>query len=229
MIDIDFGNFDISNARNIIVENGLVILRNSNFSIEQYEVFVSQIGKPLVTERHVLNAMKTVQEVSNNGLFGDTDVHWHNDWSYGRGDYFGTALYNVCNADLSDTWFQDMSKLPKDYYQNFTDKKGYYLPPQQFSYCFTDRQHHMILKQRICRDFVFDHPVTGEPVLYCSPGTLQQPHPDISSVISYSDTHAYIHKWKPRDLLLWDNLKMMHKRQSFVGQRLLWRIQFILK
>jgi len=34
--------------------------------------------------------------------------------------------------------------------------------------------------------------------------------------------------WEPYDILIWDNLKMNHKRVAFEGERLLWRTQFLI-
>lgn len=224
----NFDNFNFENAKNLICQNGLVILRNATLSMNSFEHLIKKIGKLLVTEKHVLNQNKTVQEISHAGLFGSGDVAWHNDWSYGKGNFFGTALYNFENAQLSETWFQDMSNLPSDFYTEYSSYEGTYLPPQEFSYCFTDRQRALIEKQKISRKFVFNHPITNELILYCSPGTLQNPHPNIDKITEFADNNAYVHSWKIGDLLLFDNYKMMHKRKAFNGTRTLWRIQFIL-
>ena len=81
--------------------NGLVkVSLNSSITLTDFEYIASELGKPLITDKHVINDNRTVQELSNNGLFNTGDVDWHNDWSYGRGNYFGTILYNVKNAHL---------------------------------------------------------------------------------------------------------------------------------
>ena len=38
-----------------------------------------------------------------------------------------------------------------------------------------------------------------------------------------SDENAYKHEWKDNQILVWDNLKMNHRRFSFEGERMLWR------
>ena len=47
-------------------------------------------------------------------------------------------------------------------------------------------------------------------------------------VKDYLEENAYKHEWEVGDLLIWDNLKMNHKRVSFEGERLLWRTQFMI-
>lgn len=228
MLTTNFENFEIKNSENLICKHGLIILKNANLTLETYENFVKKIGKLLVTEKHVLNNSKTIQEVSNVGLFRNHDVDWHNDWSYGRGNYFGTSLYNVKNADLAETQFIDMSKLPTTFYEIYKGKEAKYAPPKYLNYCFTEKQILLLEKQNIKRSMVFQHPVTKENILYCSPGTIQKPHDNLNKIINYIEKICYCHKWEKNDLLLFDNLKMMHRRKSFIGDRILWRIQFTL-
>ena len=125
-----------------LLKNGLVKVSFQNpLTIDQFEEIAHSLGKPLVTSKHTLNEKRTVQELSNNGLFGDGDVDWHHDWSYGRGNYFGTILYNVNNAHLSPTWFCDMSKAPEELKQLYRDAVGEYYPPQHLHrQCFTEKQ-----------------------------------------------------------------------------------------
>jgi alpha-ketoglutarate-dependent taurine dioxygenase len=212
------------------MKNGLVrVCCPAPLKIAEFENIVSTLGKALVTNRHVLNADRTVQELSNDGLFGDGDVDWHHDWSYGRGNYFGTILYNVENAHLSPTWFCDMSKAPTDLKEKYTSVIGKYYPPTHLQdKCFTEKQLKLLTKQRVSRPFVMNHYITGEEILYCSLGTLQEVEVNLGPIREWMEENKYVHVWKENEILLWDNLKMSHKRFSFQGKRLLWRTQFII-
>ena len=198
--------------------------------LNDFERIAESLGKPLVTSKHVLNGKRTVQELSNNGLFGDGDVDWHHDWSYGRGNYFGTILYNVKNAELSPTWFCDMSKAPEELKRNYTQAVGEYYPPTYLhGNCFTEKQLRLLEKQRVNRDFIIRHHVTNEEILYCSFGTMRnEKDHDLMPILEWVKENAYKHVWEENDILIWDNLKMNHKRESFEGERLLWRTQFII-
>lgn len=197
--------------------------------LNDFERIAESLGKPLVTSKHVLNKKRTVQELSNNGLFGDGDVDWHHDWSYGRGNYFGTILYNVKNAELSPTWFCDMSKVPDSLKYIYKDAVGEYYPPTHLhGQCFTEKQLRILKKQAVTRPYIINHHVTGEEILYCSIGTLQNHDWVLTPLREWIEENAYKHIWEENDILIWDNLKMNHKRESFEGERLLWRTQFLI-
>lgn len=196
---------------------------------EQFETIAHSLGKPLVTDKHVLNEARTVQELSNTGLFSNGDVDWHHDWSYGRGNYFGTILYNVKNAHLSPTWFCDMSKAPRELLEMYKDAVGNYYPPTHLhNQCFTEKQLRLLEKQKVSRPFHIKHYVTNEDILYCSISTLRDNDVDLQPIINWIEENAYKHEWQDNDILIWDNLKMQHKRIAFEGTRLLWRTQFTI-
>jgi len=210
--------------------NGLAkVSLNEPITLQDFEYIIGGLGKPLVTDKHVINDNRTVQELSNNGLFSTGDVDWHNDWSYGRGNYFGTILYNVKNAHLSPTWFCDMSKAPQELRELYKDAVGEYYPPVHLhGQCFTDRQLRLLEKQKIKRPFNIKHHITGEDILYCSINTLRNNEIDLRPIEEWVEANAYIHEWQDNDILIWDNLKMIHKRVAFEGERMLWRTQFII-
>lgn len=210
------------------MKHGLVkVSCPKKLTLEEFETVANSLGKPLVTTKHVVNEARTVQELSNNGLFGTDDVNWHHDWSYGRGNYFGTILYNVSNAHLSPTWFCDMSKAPEGLFYMYQDAVGEYYPPQSLhGQCFTEKQLRLLEKQKVTRPYVIEHHVTGERILYCSLGTLQNHDWDMTLYRNWVEENAYKHEWEENDILVWDNLKMNHKRVAFEGERMLWRTQF---
>lgn len=212
------------------MNNGLVkVSCPKPLTLEEFETIANSLGKPLVTSKHVLNESRTVQELSNNGLFGDGEVDWHHDWSYGRGNYFGTILHNVKNAHLSPTWFCDMSKAPESLKDLYREAVGEYYPPQHLhNTCFTTKQLQLLKKQKVTRPYVINHHVTGEEILYCSWSTLRNPTVDITPIKEWVEANAYKHEWDENDILVWDNLKMNHKRIAFEGERLLWRTQFTI-
>jgi len=212
------------------LKNGLVkVTCQKPLDITEFETLANFLGKPLVTSKHVLNEARTVQELSNTGLFSNGDVDWHHDWSYGRGNYFGTILHNVKNAHLSPTWFCDMSKAPKNLRELYVDAVGEYYPPTHLQgQCFTEKQLRLLEKQKVSRPYNIKHHITGEDILYCSISTLRNKDRDLQPIIDWVEENAYKHEWEDNDILIWDNLKMNHKRIAFEGERLLWRTQFTI-
>jgi len=228
MITIDYS--EATNLKEKLNEHGLIIIKNAELSIKHFEEISNSLGKPLITDKHVINENRTIQKLSNDGLFGNDDVDWHHDWSYGRGNYFGTILYNVKNAHLSPTWFCDMSKVPDELYFKYPFAEGEYYPPQHLhNNCFTEKQLRILEKQKVRRKFQFKHHITGERILYCSLGTLRN-HDiyDTKPIKDWIEENSYKHEWEPNEILIWDNLKMIHKRSAFKGDRLLWRTQFTI-
>ena len=221
---------DIADLKQELMKHGLVKVSSQNpLTVQQFESIAHSLGKPLVTDKHVLNEARTVQELSTNGLFSNKDVDWHHDWSYGRGNYFGTILYNVKNAQLSPTWFCDMSKAPKELKDMYKNAVGRYYPPGHLhNQCFTEKQLRLLEKQKVSRPFNIKHYVTNEDILYCSISTLRDNELDLKPIIDWVEENAYKHEWQDNDILIWDNLKMQHKRVAFEGERLLWRTQFII-
>lgn len=229
MFEIEYKDIDNFNLQEKLLDHGLIVIRNASLQIEDFENITSNLGKALVTTKHVLNESRTIQELSNTGLFGTGDVNWHHDWSYGRGNYFGTILYNVRNAHLSPTWFCDMSKAPDILKYMYKDAFGEYYPPQHLhGDCFTAQQLRILEKQKVTRPYVIKHHVTNEEILYCSIGTLQNFDWNITPIREWIEENAIKHEWEDNDILIWDNLKMNHKRVAFEGERLLWRTQFII-
>lgn len=190
-------------------------------------------GRLLPTDRHTLEN-PVIQVVSTDGLFGQDEVPWHNDWSYGRGAFFGTLLYNRENAHIAPTRFVDMeiacAKLPVAERDRLRSVTGHYSPPQHLATeCFSPRQLRALRRVKASRPFVFDHPSTGRPVLYFSPGTLRDVSggpADVPALIRHCEPLAWPHSWAADEVLLYDNLRLMHCRPAFRGRRVLWRIQF---
>jgi hypothetical protein len=122
-----------------------------------------------------------------------------------------------------------MSKAPTDLKEKYTSVIGKYYPPTHLQdKCFTEKQLKLLTKQRVSRPFVMNHYITGEEILYCSLGTLQEVEVNLGPIREWMEENKYVHVWKENEILLWDNLKMSHKRFSFQGKRLLWRTQFII-
>ena len=153
-------NFDIHKQ---VVEHGLIVLKNNtSLDVKDYEQMSARLGKLVHTKNHVLNKNKTIQIVSETDLFIDGDVEWHNDWSYGRGNYFGTMLYNKLNGGKSTTDFVDMKDAYETYpnKQELEDQEGTYFPPDAYNYCFTEQQKRILEKVKQTRKFAHTHHIT---------------------------------------------------------------------
>lgn len=224
---IDYENIKVTDLRKELLVHGLIHIKcNKPLSLDEFKQI--NLGKPLIAKRHTLDDERHVQYVSDKGLFSNNDVDWHNDWSYGEGSYFGTMLYNYKNGHLSTTDFVDM----RDAYERYDDKEylknttGEYFPPQDLhESCFTPRMLKILEKAKVSRQFAHTHHITGDTVMYFSPGTLQTDI-NVSNLIAHCEEDIYEHHWQENDILIYDNIRYMHRRHAFEGERELWRIQF---
>ena len=227
-------DLDLTAIKSQFLETGFVYLaRSTPMSSEALVSLAESFGELLLTDRHTTEH-KAVQVISEGALFARDEVPWHNDWSYGAGNYVGTILYNQKNAQIAPTYFVDMANtcaaLPTEERERLRGVVGSYFPPENLqSTCFTPRQLRALNRARVSRPFVFDHPATGQPVLYFSPGTLRDvtgESVDIATLISHCEQYMWPHSWQPNDVLIYDNFRLMHRRSAFQGSRILWRIQF---
>lgn len=227
MLSLTLSEVNNKDLRRQLLEHGLIHIKCENpLSLEEFKNI--NLGKALIAKRHTLDEERNVQYVSDKGLFSNDDVDWHNDWSYGAGNYFGTMLYNHKNGHLSTTDFVDMRDAylryeNKDYLRHTT---GEYFPPQDLhESCFTPRMLKILEKTKVARQFAHVHHETGDTVMYFSPGTLQTDI-DVSELIAHCEEKIYEHHWQDNDILIYDNIRYMHRRHAFEGERELWRTQF---
>jgi len=227
-------NLDIERIRSAFVDKGFVhIACDEPMSAQDLLALAECFGPVLEGERHTPDH-PAIQVISETGLFGDQDLPWHNDFSYGEGDFFGTLLCNRRHGELAATSFVDMATayaaLPTDEQHRLRSLTGqYFLPAAMMSDFYSDRQERSMTRSRATRPLAFDHPVTGRTVLYFSPGTLRRVRGgevDIEGLIAHCEHFAWDHRWQPHDVLLYDNFRVMHRRPPFEGQRELWRVQF---
>jgi taurine dioxygenase len=67
---------------------------------------------------------------------------------------------------------------------------------------------------------VFNHPMTGKPVLYCDPGRIARieglPEEEGNELLEHlcnfqlQPKYQYQHEWTEGDVLIWDNLATLH-------------------
>ena len=177
------------------------------------------------------------------GALGDGFIDWHNDFSHIPGDFHGTLLYNKMAGALAATTFCDCQKLFEiSNYKNellgLVGRHSLRKSIEAFSPGYA-----RLLKRRglkigrlpvssTARSLVMRHPITGKNSYYLSPATLLPPEGVTDSIdnileeVESNPSLCYKHKWGENDILLFDNLSLMHKRGPFSGERLLLRLQF---
>ncbi len=126
---------DLETIKTRFQETGFVHLaRTTPMSSEELVGLAEAFGDLLMTERHTAEH-KAVQIISEDALFARDEVPWHNDWSYGVGNYVGTILYNHRNAEIAPTYFVDMATacaaLPGEEVKCLRGTVGHYFSPRR--------------------------------------------------------------------------------------------------
>jgi len=167
----------------------------------------------------------------------DAGQGWHTDNSYNRLPGRCSILYAlevpVRNGQvLGDTLFADMRvayrALPDamkariadrvaehdfaKFYDDMIKNKGSKRPP------LTEAQRQT--RPPVRHPLVLRHPYTGEPALYADPGYTTRiiglPAAESDEILEFLFAHQtrsefiYRHKWRPYDMLIWDNCATIH-------------------
>lgn len=228
---------DINNSVEIKKEyfdNGFVHIKTDpkNVEPENLKKIASYFGKLLITGKHHIEGDRYVQLLSENALFGNGDVPWHNDFSYSIGDYHGTLLAYVESDTPTHTEFVDtnlayemLSQEDKDY---LSDAEATFGIPGKYDGLISETQVKVIQKHVMTRPISMVHPVTGKTSLYFSPETLMKTNKPIDKerLVKHCESIAFKHHWEKGDMILWDNRRMLHRRDAFTGHRKLLRVNF---
>jgi taurine dioxygenase len=224
------------------LQHKILVFRNQDFDDEAHSQFARRWGKLQV---HVLNQYHKATNpeiiyLSNldrdgkpKGEHPDPGAAiWHTDGSWARERGLATMLYGlVLPQSGGDTWFADMiaaydglsgamkqtldgliavhsldySRSQTTAKQQMTDEQKRAAPPVE----------HSVIRV---------HPDTGRKGIYLGQHAshiVGMPIDEGRALIRQINEHAtqpqyvYIHRWQPRDFVMWDNRQLMHKATDF--------------
>ena len=212
-------------------KNGLVHI-SANVTPDNVIMHGKNFGELLRVRNHSSKDDTRLQLVSQNEMFGDTEVKWHNDCSYEKSDYHGTLLAYVHSDKPTYTEFIDCNAA----YDALNDKDKTYLsdvvchyaPSEDYVHCISERQLKLIRRANVHRNLIMTHPVTKKKSLYLSYESLKSSNKKIDKdeLLEHCKKFSFKHYWKPHDMLVWDNRRMMHRRPAFIGRREMLRVSF---
>jgi alpha-ketoglutarate-dependent taurine dioxygenase len=213
-------------------EKGLAHINVDEVTPEVIKEVSGYFGKLLRVAKYHIEGDRQVQSLSGTTMFGDKEVPWHNDFSYGKGDFHGTCLgYVDCDfetftefVDGNEVW-EDLGESAKVY---FSQIECTFRVPGEWEWLGNKAAVKMIEKNVMTRQLAMVHPITNKTSLYLSPLTLAEATKPIKKdlMVAHCEKYSFKHWWKPGDIILWDNRRMMHRRDSFVGHRQFLRSQF---
>ena len=172
--------------------------------------------------------------------FEDAGRYWHSDISYNAEPALGTMLYAVeIPPQGGDTLFADMAAA----YEALTDKVKQQIDGR-FAYHsytvnykanetnagsrpnLTDVQ--LATLENVLHPIVRTHEDTGRKALYVNQGFtyridgMSETKSDalLKKLFAHTTEERFIyrHKWRPHDLLCWDNRSVMHRATLYDGQ-----------
>jgi alpha-ketoglutarate-dependent taurine dioxygenase len=228
------------------LEEGVTFLESSNFT--NYEL-ANMLGEPFKYRPEKSPYYFEDQEgfdlrVSNvNGILGNAQISWHQDHSHKKGIWYGGILRGIKNSHFSDTVFCDLEKLFNDLsiqqqkkaetikITQSINKKYENIKEFNNLACHMDNVDYRLAKRIVERDMVILHPNRKTKILSLSPefAILKPEDQDFFEEIldlAKNEKYHLVFKWKDGNVLAFDNLKFMHKRDSFLGDRILTRTLF---
>lgn len=222
-----------SRIRDDFFSNGFVHINIGNQPLsEAMDEILGNFGKQLIVGKHHVEGDKRLQVVSEEAMFGSEYLHWHTDQSYSPGNYNGTMLAFESADYETYTEFADMEKayndLPPHILEYFKDVECTYGIPHNLDDLISPAQKRIIERSKATWPLIVTHPVTRKKSLYFSPLTLVETNVplEVDRLVEHCEKYTFKHYWKPGDILLWDNRRVIHRRPAFEGHRQLYRTCF---
>jgi taurine dioxygenase len=149
---------------------------------------------------------------------GDGELHMHFDHCFQEHPLKGILLYSVeVPPEGGDTIFSDVriatKRLPSDVRARIDDKlirHKSYLRTGEPEWNHPIMYEHPRTRQRI----LFFSKLQAREILGLPEGESKALFETFTSIIE-SDDIIYRHRWKPRDVVVWDNLALQHARETF--------------
>jgi taurine dioxygenase len=221
-------------------ENGILLFRNADITPEQHVAFSRHFGplEAHVIGDFALPARPEIFVVSNVKEDGKlkgavyAGQYWHSDLSYMQKPSLGSLLLCHEMPEIGgDTMFANMYLA----YDTLSDTMKNFLDGltaiHDYSHAYDTYFAH--LKERppltaaeraktppVEHPMVRVHPVTGRKALYVNPGFTtsivgmlrEESQPILDFLFRHSTRPEFIyrHKWRPHDMVFWDNRCVMH-------------------
>jgi taurine dioxygenase len=233
---------------------GVIFFRGQQLAPEQLAAFSRCFGELDIHHmtEHVFPHLPQVRVLSNvkkDGVsIGITrgGMHWHSDLSYKPQPALVTLLYAVeCPPAGADTQFADMyaafDELPGEKRGKLQSLRAVHDRNYRYSALYPGRPP--LTPEQVAKvppvehPLVRVHPATGRPALFVAKDVVSRitgmPEAESRALIDELETFAtrperiYSHKWRPGDLVVWDNRCTLHRATPYDPQyrRTLYRTQ----
>ena len=246
----------VSHVKSMLVQNGVVVIEKQNLTRNQQVDFTSKLGKIVVLPPSLEGndpevGFPEVQRVTNywsNGTW-KTKKHcfgcyWHKDGNFQQNGYMASVLYaDQVAENRSATLFLDNCEV----FGRLTKKTQKELSKSVFTVSVRDipdfskgKEEDLALFPLVKRHKgIYRHPENGRKCAYITNTLVTDQGIAYHLEDAWSEVTGksvkYTHYWKKGDLVIWDNLAVMHRAGAggFSGPgdrtpRMLYRTQVFL-
>ena len=219
---------NVEKIRNEFIEHGFVHINVGKVTVDIVKQISKYFGELKTFKQETyMGEEKQVLKVSEDAILSSNAVDWHRDMCYDPEECHGSLLAFIeCDTetytefvDCNIAW-DHLDKETQDYLKTVTST--YAGKP-----IWWDTRPDL-LKDAISRVIGYEHPITGQTTLYFSPETMvhiDKPFQTRDYVL-HCEPFAFKHYWHPGDILVYDNIRMLHRRPAFNCHRVLWRTNF---
>jgi len=245
VLDCDINGADAATRQKLVEtfhQHGALLLRNQVMTPDDLLAFVGLFGEP---EGHTLKEYTVpghpeVYVLSNRITDGkpigshNGGVGWHTDYSYKQEPVMCTMLYAVeVPPEGSDTLLADgcaaFAALPEARQAELAQLKLHH----SYRHFMESREHGRRLLTEaqkaenpdVVHPLIRTHPANGRKAIWVSTGTVTEvigaSDPADLSILDElvefmtQDRFVYTHKWRPGDVLMWDNRCSLHTGTLF--------------
>ncbi|HYM32009.1 MAG TPA: TauD/TfdA family dioxygenase [Candidatus Cybelea sp.] len=230
----------IAQLRRALLDNLVLCIRGQQLSPRAYLSAMGMFGRP-VTQTRAATRHPEVDEImilssEDRDDLGDgkrivVGAHWHSDDSYKAVPCSLTILYGVAvPGSGGDTQFVDMyaayDELPDATKRRIASLRVVhrYDSSRKGTRIATLSSAEADAVPEVTHPLVRIHPETGRKALYMNPNRMERivgmARGDSDRLLDELIAHAtqekyqYRHKWRPGDILIWDNRCTMHKANA---------------
>ena len=251
----DITNLDtqsVNQLKSTLLKNGVVVIERQNMTKQQLIDFSAKLGQVVVLPPSLQGndpdadfpAIKRVTNYWSNGTWKENNYcfgcHWHKDGDFQQNGYMASVLYaDELTENRSATLFLDNCEVV----QKLTDKTRKDLSESVFEVSFrhiTDYAKGKKEDPQAKRHMgIYHHPENGRKCAYMTANLVTEKgvaHHLAGAWVEVTEkSKKYTHFWKKGDVVIWDNLAVMHKAGTtgFVGPgdrtpRMLYRTQVLI-
>jgi len=219
----------------------IVLVRDQDLTLDQQQAYAANFGKIAVRhqstatehEQKASNALMLITNVRENGkpigTLPDGEMMFHSDTPYYENPLKATLLYAIDIPEHGgNTLFSNSYKaaetLPEDIKHRIGTKKALHIYDYGNQHKTADNYDKSV-HPHFAHPVFRKHPETGRSALFVSELMTEEildVSPEVSrELLDFLFEHqskpefVYEHKWRPGDIMMWDNRCSVHARTDF--------------